>query len=268
MNRVRAAKTDLLIATDVAARGLDIEHLSHVVNYDLPPEPESYIHRIGRTGRAGREGTAISLAEPREHRLLRNIEQITKQRIEIATVPTVADLHARRLELTLASVRERVAAGDFEDVRSVVERLANEFDLFDVALAAVKMAHVALGGDGDDEELQEPPPAAGSRESYSRRTDGERPARRSPSPRSRDDDGDRVRLFIGAGRRAGIRPGDLVGAITGEAGVPSSALGAIEIADNFSIVAVEPAHADQIVTAMKKASLRGQKVIVRRDRDA
>ena len=86
MNRVRAAKTDLLIATDVAARGLDIEHVSHVVNYDMPTDAESYIHRIGRTGRAGREGTAITLAEPREHRLLRSIEQVTKQTIEVATV--------------------------------------------------------------------------------------------------------------------------------------------------------------------------------------
>ncbi len=268
MNRVRAAKTDLLIATDVAARGLDIEHLSHVVNYDLPPEPESYIHRIGRTGRAGREGTAISLAEPREHRLLRNIEQITKQRIDIGTIPTVADLHARRLELTLGSVRERVLAADFEDVRSVVERLADEFDLFDVAAAAVKMAHLALGGDGDDKELVDAPPPRPGRGTYEDGPSGERPPRRSAGPRRQEDDANRVRLFIGAGRRAGIRPGDLVGAITGEAGVPSSAVGAIEIAENFSIVSVGDEHADRIVSAMKKASLRGQKVIVRRDRDA
>src|SRR5688572_31782379 len=100
MNRVRSAKSDLLIATDVAARGLDISHLSHVVNYDLPAAPESYVHRIGRTGRAGREGTAITLAEPREHRLLRTIEQLTKQKIDIATLPTVADLKAKRLAVT------------------------------------------------------------------------------------------------------------------------------------------------------------------------
>src|SRR5687767_5797389 len=102
MNRVRAGKTDLLVATDVAARGLDIAHLSHVINYDLPAAPESYVHRIGRTGRAGREGTAITLAEPREHRLLRSIEQVTKQKIQVAAVPTVADLRARRLELIRA----------------------------------------------------------------------------------------------------------------------------------------------------------------------
>ena len=139
MNRVRSSKTDLLIATDVAARGLDIEQLSHVVNYDVPTSPEGYVHRIGRTGRAGREGTAITLAEPREHRLLRSIEQFTKQKIDMATVPTVADLRARRLEVTHASIREHLVAGDFDDVRVVVESLAGEFDLVDVAAAAVKM---------------------------------------------------------------------------------------------------------------------------------
>jgi ATP-dependent RNA helicase DeaD len=136
MHRFRAAKTDLLIATDVAARGLDIEHLSHVVNYDLPADAAAYVHRIGRTGRAGREGTAITLAEPREHRLLRNIEQLTKQKIEVATVPTVADLHARRLELTRATLREYLVAGGLDNVRVVVQSLADEFDLLDVAAAA------------------------------------------------------------------------------------------------------------------------------------
>src|SRR5262249_58965305 len=116
-----------------AARGLDIEQITHIVNYDVPAAPESYVHRIGRTGRAGRTGTAITLAEPREHRLLRSIEQLTKQKIEVATVPTVADLKARRLELTRASVRERLLAGDYDDTRVVVESLAGEFDLFDVA---------------------------------------------------------------------------------------------------------------------------------------
>src|SRR6476620_881102 len=116
MNRVRSGKTDLLIATDVAARGLDIEHVSHVVNYDLPADPESYVHRIGRTGRAGREGTAITLADPRAHRLLRTIERFTKQTIEVQPVPTTRDLRARRLEQLAATLRERLAADDFDDV--------------------------------------------------------------------------------------------------------------------------------------------------------
>src|SRR5206468_8147175 len=105
MQLFRGGKADLLVATDVAARGLDIEHLSHVVNYDVPAAAEAYVHRIGRTGRAGRAGTAITLAEPREHRLLRAIESYTKQHIDVATVPTVADLRARRLHITRASIR-------------------------------------------------------------------------------------------------------------------------------------------------------------------
>ena len=258
MNRVRSSKTDLLVATDVAARGLDIAHLSHVINYDLPAAPESYVHRIGRTGRAGREGTAITLAEPREHRLLRSIEQVTKQKIEVAAVPTVADLRARRLELVRASLRERLVAGDFDDVRVVVESLADEFELMDVAAAAVKLAHMSMREDGDpDRDLVVFEAAPDS---------SPRPSR--PQSRRGATGVNRVRLFIGAGRRAGVRPGDLVGAITGEAGVESDALGAIEIAENFSLVEVPEMLADEIVAAMKKATLRGQKVTIRRDRDA
>src|SRR3954464_10475649 len=148
MKKFRANTTDLLVATDVAARGLDVQHVSHVVNYDVPSAAEAYVHRIGRTGRAGREGVAITLAEPREHRLLRNIEQQTRQRIEIATVPTVADLRARRLELTRASLRETILAGDLDHFRVVVDSLAQEFDIMDVAAAAVKQADAKdVGGE-------------------------------------------------------------------------------------------------------------------------
>ncbi|MFZ4749810.1 MAG: DEAD/DEAH box helicase [Phycisphaerales bacterium] len=146
MRKARAATVDLLVATDVAARGIDIEHISHVVNFDVPSSPESYVHRIGRTGRAGREGVAITLAEPREHRLVRNIEWITKQKIEIATVPTPHDVKARRLDLTKGTLRETVIAGELDGFRTVVESLAGEYDLMDVAAAAVKLAHEALAG--------------------------------------------------------------------------------------------------------------------------
>jgi ATP-dependent RNA helicase DeaD len=241
MNRVRSGTSDLLIATDVAARGLDIAHLSHVINYDLPAAAESYVHRIGRTGRAGREGTAITLAEPREHRLLRTIEQLTKQKIEVGSVPTVADLRARRLEVTAAALRARLVAGDYDDVRVVVESLAEEFDIFDVAQAAVKMLHAA------DERKDEIEPATAA---------------------TGEATGNRVRLFINAGRRAGIRPGDLVGAIAGEAGIDGAALGAINVAETFSLVDVPEELADRIVTAMRTASIRGRKVVIRRDRDA
>jgi ATP-dependent RNA helicase DeaD len=264
MGRFRAAKTDLLIATDVAARGLDIEQLSHVFNYDVPSDPDAYVHRIGRTGRAGREGTAITLAEPREHRLLRSIERVTKQRIEVASVPTVADLRARRLELTRASLRARLVEGNLDDVRVVVESLAGEFDIVDVAAAAVKLAHDALTGDTEDEDVAVGPVW---RDTEPRSAGGGREGRPSRPRAPRSDDQAMTRLFIGAGRRAGIRPADLVGAITNEAGIASRDLGAIEIADTFSLVEVPISLADGVVDAMRRATLRGQKVAVRHDRD-
>src|SRR3954462_2749752 len=139
MRRFRDGSSELLVATDVAARGLDIEHVSHVVNFDVPSSPDAYIHRTGRTGRAGREGVAITLAEAREHRLLRNIEQATKRKIAIESVPTVHDLRARRIEVVRSSIEELVVAGGLDSYRSVVEALAEEHDVLDVAAAAVRL---------------------------------------------------------------------------------------------------------------------------------
>jgi ATP-dependent RNA helicase DeaD len=259
MHRFRSAQTDLLVATDVAARGIDIPHVSHVFNYDVPSSPEVYVHRIGRTGRAGREGTAVTFAEPREHRLLRSIERVTKQRVDVGTLPTVADLRARRLDLTRASLRERLVAGDLDDVRVVVESLTEEFDVMDIAAAAVKLAHASLGG--ADREVPDVPAAhATPRDERNRKTS------RGAGRDARDKRDSVTRLFVGAGRKAGIRPGDLVGAITNEAGVSPGDLGAIEIADQFSLVEVPDAIADDIVTAMRRATLRGQKVQIRRER--
>jgi ATP-dependent RNA helicase DeaD len=279
MKKLRGGIADLLVATDVAARGLDIEHLSHVVNYDVPSSPAVYVHRIGRTGRAGREGVAITLAEPREHRLLRNIEHITKQKIEIATVPTVADLRARRLELTRASLSEALIAGDLERYRVVVTSLADEFDIIDIAAAAVKMADEAAGRDVDEAEI----PAVAMRERAPRDARGEgrgaRPERgdggggrewkgpKARERRRREPDWEVTRLYVGAGRKMGIRPGDLVGAIANEAGVDASNIGAIEIADRFSLVEVPETMADEIIGALRSTTIKGKRVPVRRDRE-
>ena len=274
MNRFRAGKADLLIATDVAARGLDVAQLSHVFNYDLPTAPDAYVHRIGRTGRAGREGTAITLMEPREHRHLRIIENVTRQKIEVCQLPTVADLRAKRLELTRASLRERLLQGDLDDVRVVIESLAEEFDVVDVAAAAIKLVQEATDRDGDDDVvIPEPPrherPAGSAHATPSRKMPNKASgARTAGDTRSGRGMSGTARIFIGAGRQAGIRPADLVGAITGETGIPSSQLGAIEIADRFSLVELPEEAVDDIVTAMRQAKLRGKKVLVRRDRDA
>ncbi|MDQ3997183.1 MAG: DEAD/DEAH box helicase, partial [Gemmatimonadota bacterium] len=287
MRRFRDGTADLLIATDVAARGLDIEHISHVVNFDVPSAPDAYVHRIGRTGRAGREGVAITLAEPREHRLLRNIEHATGQKIQLEAVPTVVDLRARRLELTRASLQEALLGGDFEQYRVVVDALAAEFDVLDVAAAAVKLAHQSESG-SDDEQHEIPTATAYSSDRGSRpRRDrprfrdrgereeggerGDRDARGERSVRSRRDRGERpdadvTRLYIGLGRLAGIRPGDLVGAIANEAGIDARAIGSIDIADRFSIVEVPDDAAESVIDALRQTTIRGKRVSVRRDR--
>jgi ATP-dependent RNA helicase DeaD len=287
MRRVRSNATDLLIATDVAARGLDVEHVSHVVNYDVPSAPDSYVHRIGRTGRAGREGVAITLCEPRERRLLRNIEVVTKQKIEIATVPTVADLRARRLELTRGSLEEALLEGEesLETYRVVVNALAAEYDVVDIAAAAVKLAD-ERGRDADSTEEEIPEVSFRERPREPREDRGgrfDRKARRDREPRGegepRADRGSRrggrgrqaewdvTRVYVGAGRKAGIRPGDLVGAIANEARVDSSSIGAIEIADRFSLVEVPEAMAERIIDALRSTTIKGKRVTVRRDRD-
>jgi ATP-dependent RNA helicase DeaD len=277
MSRLRSETIDLLVATDVAARGLDIDQLTHVVNYDVPSAPESYVHRIGRVGRAGREGTAITLVEPREHRMLKTIERVTRQPITVEKLPTVADLRARRLELMRTALRESLLKDDDLDAfRAVVGPLGAEFDLFEVALAAVKLAHQASGTPHDEEEL----PAVELPSADDRR-DGRKPGRRDPRQatgrdqrqgtgrpqgRGRHPGAGTTRLFVGTGRAAGVRPQDLVGAITGESHLNGRDIGAIEIADRFSLVEVPESEADDVVAALRQVSIKGRKATIRRER--
>jgi ATP-dependent RNA helicase DeaD len=338
MGRLRAGAADLIIATDVAARGLDIEQLSHVFNYDVPSNPEAYVHRIGRVGRAGRAGIVVTLAEPREVRMLRNIEHATKHKIQIDRLPTIADLRAHRLEMTRAALNEVLVEDDFEDVGVVVEALLYEFDLMQIALAAVKLAHRAESREGqeDADEIPAPvaprprppragAPARGERRSYgehgkreygqpsesTRRTqrdssaaepwqqkerapDSKRaaapgnrrdrasaahqergahasrpadrpsgPSDRPRKPRPAGDGAGMVRLLLNVGRRAGVRPQDLVGAITGEAGVIGRAIGAIDISDESSLVEVAEEIAAQVVRAMRGVRIKGVRISVR-----
>ena len=271
MGRVRSGKTDLLIATDVAARGLDIESVSHVVNFDLPSDPDSYVHRIGRTGRAGRAGTAITLVDPREHRHLRTIERMTRQTIEIAQVPTVSDLKRRRLEQTAVALREQLTSGGFEQARALVTELASEFDVIDIAAAAIALAEAASGGTDDEVEFTASAPSwgaqSGARSGGQSGTSSE--ARSAPRGRPQQGpEGSKARIFFGAGKKAGIRPADLVGAIAGEAQVPSNLIGPIQITESFSVVDVPEELAEKVIAAVGAGGLRGKKVTVRRDRHA
>jgi ATP-dependent RNA helicase DeaD len=289
MKRVRTGNVDLLVATDVAARGLDVEKLSHVVNFNVPASPESYVHRIGRTGRAGREGVAITLAEPREHRLLRNIEQLTKQKIDVAHVPTPMDVRARRLDMTRGVLRAALEAGELDGYRVVTDALASEFDPMDVAAAAVKLVHQKLQADAAHDEEHIPSidvstarapgraPDAGREprgvgRGHAERTSSKKPAGKrpngkpaSPGRKTPAHPMTMARVYISAGLSSGLRPADLVGAIANEAGISAREIGAIEIEERFSLVEVSDTVVEDAIRALRSTSLRGQKVTVRRD---
>jgi hypothetical protein len=223
---------------------------------------------------------AITLAEPREHRLLRNIERQTSQKIDVAQVPTVADLRAHRQELVKATLREAVLEGGLDSYRGIVEALAGELDLMDLAAAAVKL--VAARDGGEEAEI----PAVTPREPRERfEGRGDRPFGRERDTSSRGDARERrpeggakgkkakrdtpwtaATLWIGAGRKLKMRPGDLVGAIANEAGLDSAHIGSIQIADNFSTVEVPEAMADEVISALKNTKIKGLRVQVRRDR--
>ncbi|MGD9705704.1 MAG: DEAD/DEAH box helicase [Acidimicrobiia bacterium] len=263
MGRVRSGTAELLVATDVAARGLDIDQLTHVVNYEVPSAPEAYVHRIGRVGRAGREGVAITLTEPREQRLLANIERLTKQKISIEKIPSVADLRARQLQLTETTLRERLAAGDLDQFAAVVDALASEFDPRQIALAAVQLAHEAGGATVDEVEI--PDLAARAERDQARAA---RPAQdRSVGGKDRGPAGATARLYFGVGRAAGVRPQDLVGAIANETTLSGRDIGAIRVAERHSVVEIPERAVDEVIAAMGRTTIKGSRPNVRRYRE-
>ncbi|MBM3828840.1 MAG: DEAD/DEAH box helicase [Actinobacteria bacterium] len=302
MGRVRAGTADLLIATDVAARGLDIDHLTHVVNYDVPSAPESYVHRIGRVGRAGRVGVAITLAEPREQRQLQNIERLTKQKIPFEKVPSIGALRARQMELTTETMRETLATDGLEHFESVLRELSDDFSIEQIALAAIKLAHNAEQSTMDEIEIPDLSQPRDSRDRLERSERADRSSRVGRDERGRvgrdrfgrdrvgrdergrvgrDERGrigrDRVgrgrggpamaKLYVGLGRKAGIRPQDLVGAIANESGISGRDIGDIKVSDQFSIVEVPGDDVESILRSMRHASIRGKKANIRRYRD-
>ena len=312
MGRFRSGVAELLIATDVAARGLDIEHLTHVVNYDVPSAPESYVHRIGRVGRAGREGVAITLAEPREQRQLQNIERLTKQKIPFEKVPSVEALRARQMALTTETLREALASAPQERFESVLTELLQEFNIEQIALAAIKLTHDAdqssldevhipdlsqgdtrdrrdrgdsrergnrgdsrgdsreRGNRGDSRgDSRERFDRSGSNDRSSRFGRDERPDRGGRFERGaqRGSSGATAKLYVGLGRKAGIRPQDLVGAIANESGISGRDIGDIKVSDQFSIVEVPSGEMDNILKSMTNVSIRGKKANIRLYRD-
>jgi ATP-dependent RNA helicase DeaD len=235
LRRFRDDQSDLLVATDVAARGLDIETVTHVINYDIPWDVEQYIHRIGRTGRAGRSGDALTLVEGRERRQLKLIERMIGTSIKPVRLPTAADIAARRREMFKESLRETLEASAFDGHLATVEELSNEFSAVEIAAAALQMLwqnqHSSQVETAQEIEADGVQPEAGM-----------------------------TRLFIGLGRQDGVRPGDLVGAITNEAGLSGRDIGTIDILDRTAFVEVPNATADTVISALRRTKLRGKKI--------
>ena len=263
MGRLRDGTAEVLIATDVAARGLDVDTLTHVVNYDVPSAAESYVHRIGRVGRAGREGVAITLAEPRQRRLLGNIERLTKQTIEIRTVPSVADLRTRQIEVTRSRVLESLMETDLEDYVAVLDGVDDEHDYRSIALAAIKLFHHERGAVTDEAEI--PDVSEPRSKGKPRQRDG---AERGPKgkggkkPKGNVGPGTGL-IYVGLGRKAGMRPGDLVGAIANETDLTGREIGPIRISDNYSVVGVPEQAVDTVVKAIRSTTIRGKKAKAR-----
>jgi ATP-dependent RNA helicase DeaD len=239
MNRFRAGQADLLIATDVAARGLDIDQVTHVINYDIPWDVESYIHRVGRTGRAGRAGEAITLVSPRERYQLRQIERFINAPILPARVPTAADIAARRREMFKDRLRQTLAESNYDGYLVTVEELAaeGEFDASQIAAAALQMIWQAQKGAADYDITE-----------VEVETERAEPGM--------------TRLFLQIGRQDGVRPGDIVGAIANEAGIPGNAIGAIDIMDRSTFVEVPEGDAQRVMDALSRAKLRGKRLYV------
>ena len=272
MQRFRGSEANLLVATDVAARGLDIDHVSHVVNYDMPSSPEVYVHRVGRTGRAGREGVAITLVKPSERRLLQIAERKVGAPIVVTPLPTVKALQEHRRQKAFLSVVEQCEKAPDASQNALVQQLVEKFSpeqLADLALT--------LAAGGQNAQAMEDIPSHDARSRNPRERDARDPrgARREAAPRNqrraapRQGEGgwEVAQLFVGAGRNAGVRASDLVGAIANELDLDSRAIGAIQITEKFSLVEVPAEIIDDIVTGMRGSTLKGKRVLYRRDRD-
>ncbi len=233
MKKFRDGKLDILIATDVAARGLDIEQITHVINYDIPQDPESYVHRIGRTGRAGKKGVAITFIQPREYRQLKIIEKEIKTRILRRQLPSPADILERQTEVIKSQLAQTVVRGGFDVYSNIVADLATDYDPIDLAAAALKLFQ-----EGYKEQVIIEKNQFGNT--------GAEPGM--------------VRLFINAGRAQKIQPQDIVRTIAEEADIEGSIIGVINIYDKFTFVEVPETVAERVLSVMNKNTIKGYRI--------
>ena len=264
LDRFRAGHTQLLVATDVAARGLDIPAVSHIINYDLPLDAESYVHRIGRTGRAGATGEALTLVTPRERRQLVLIERAIHRRLELLRLPTPADVAVRRRAEFREDVLRLLDAGQLDPFITLVEDLSNTHDPVEIAAAAFKMAAQAReasrprygsawmtpAGQAATDAQAEPPARA------SESIEMGQPARKSRQKRQVQPT--MTKLFLRIGKRDGARPGDIVGAIANEANLPGEMIGDIDMYDAFSFVEIPEPMLETVRLALNRTTIRGQ----------
>ncbi|NNG34733.1 DEAD/DEAH box helicase [Nakamurella sp. DB0629] len=274
VQRLREGSIDVLVATDVAARGLDVERIALVVNFDAPRDPETYVHRIGRTGRAGRTGTALTFFTPAERNRVRTIERATGAKLTAIQPPTPGDLVAARSAAALTAAATRAGALRMDEFTLRAERFAADSGLSTTELAAALLA-MAAGDDGAP--LPEPtrrPQHTGSvgsvREPRNRadRRAGERrtrPERTGPRGADRRSTGPRWRIAVG--RKHGVRPAGIVGAIAGEGGLSGRDLGRIDIFDSYSLVEIMPSLNAATVGRIGAATINGQRLRLRRERE-
>ncbi len=277
MARLREGTANLLLATDVAARGLDVDTLTHVVNYDVPTQPESYVHRIGRVGRAGREGVAITLAGPDSRGQLKRIERLVGRSLDVAKVPTVDALRSRQLELTVGAIRDEIGAEDVDDYYRVIRELSDVAELRDIAVAAVKLIHESRNPKTSETFI----PEIAEGRSKSGKSHGKGKGGRYEGGKSRGahrgDKRDRGKhgsssfggadtglVYIGVGRRGRVRPGDFVGAIANETRLSGSDIGPIRISEHYSVVGVPESTVDEVIRAVNGSSIRGKRAKARR----
>ncbi|XEQ92843.1 DEAD-box ATP-dependent RNA helicase CshA [Sporomusa carbonis] len=233
MKKFRDGKLDILIATDVAARGLDIEHITHVINYDIPQDPESYVHRIGRTGRAGKKGVAITFIQPREYRQLKLIEKEIKTRILRRQLPSPADIIERQTEVIKNQLIQTITRGGFDIYGNIIADLAADYDPIDLAAAALKLFQEGY----KEQEVIEKTQFGNT---------GAEPGM--------------VRLFINAGRAQKIQPQDIVRTIAEEADIEGSIIGVINIYDRFTFVEVPESVAERVLSVMNKNTIKGHRI--------
>jgi ATP-dependent RNA helicase DeaD len=258
VGRLKKKSLDILVATDVAARGLDVERISHVINYDIPNDTEAYIHRIGRTGRAGRKGDAILFVAPRERRMLSAIERATRQKIEPLVLPTTEMVNNQRIAKFKQSITDTLAAGDLVFMRGLLEQYRLEHDIPAMEIAAA-LAHMTIG----DEPLLLEPDRPEKRPRRSPQKD--RPAgkgkggKQQGKPKTVPGKG-MERFRIEVGRRQNVKPGNIVGAIANEAGLDSKFIGHIDIQDNFSFVDLPKDMPDDVFQDLKNTRVCGQRL--------